>query len=118
MLSKFLKLFRKASVVVPGADQLSPGESRTIQLGEGLEGGKQILICRTADGEVSALDTQCPHEPGGRLMPGPLREGKNAVCPLHNFHFDAKTGRNMESMCKAVETYNIKEKNGEFHITL
>jgi len=117
MLSKIFKLFRKATVVVPGADKLAPGESKTVQLGDGLEGGKQLLICRTMDGKVSVLDTKCPHEPGGRLIPGPLFEGTKAVCPLHNLHFDAKTGKNDQSMCKAATVHKIKEVDGEFHIT-
>ncbi len=117
MLSKFLKLFRKATVVVPGADKLAKGEARTIQVGDGLAGGKQILLCRSPEGQVYALDTHCPHDEGGKLLAGPLFGGDKAVCPLHNFHFDVRTGKVDKGTCKAAITYNIKEKDGEFHIT-
>ncbi len=117
MLRKFFQLFRKATVVIPGADKLPAGEARTIQLGDGLVDGKQILICRSKDGQVYALDTHCPHDEGGKLLPGPLFEGDKAVCPLHNFHFAVSSGKVEKGTCKAATAYNIKEIDGEFHIT-
>ncbi|MCA9000913.1 MAG: Rieske 2Fe-2S domain-containing protein [Planctomycetes bacterium] len=118
MLSKFLKLFRKAVIVIPGADKLAEGEARTVQLGDGLKGGKKILICRAEGGAVYALDTHCPHDEGGELLPGPLFGGDKAVCPLHNYHFDVRTGKVVKGACKNAVTYKIKEVNGEFHLTI
>ena len=117
MLSKFLKLFRKATVVIPGADKLIAGEAKTVQIGDGLADGKKLLLCRSLDGKVYALDTHCPHDEGGELLPGPLFEGDKAVCPLHNFHFNVASGKVEKGTCKAATTYTIKEVNGEFHIT-
>jgi nitrite reductase/ring-hydroxylating ferredoxin subunit len=118
MLSKILKLFRKAVIVIPGADKLAEGEARTIQLGDGLKGGKQILICRPKGGGVYALDTHCPHDEGGKLLAGPLFGGDKAVCPLHNFHFNVRNGSVDKGTCKSAMTYKITEKNGEFHLTI
>ena len=56
-----------------------------------------------------------PHE-GGRISPGPLVEGKYAVCPLHNYKFDPKSGENVEHLCKAAKRYRVREENGDCEI--
>ena len=57
-------------------------------------GEKVGVLCRV-DGELHALDALCPHE-GGRIHDGPLAQGKYAVCPLHNYKFDPRTGEAVE----------------------
>ena len=118
MLRRLLRLFKKTSIVIPGAEQLEKGVGRTVQLGDGLQGGTQILICRTMDGEVHALDTECPHGEGGRLIAGPLASNKYAVCPLHNFQFDPKSGRVERGACRSARRFKITEVGGEFRITV
>ncbi len=117
MLRRILRLFKRATITIPGAADLSPGQSRTVQLGNAVD-GTQILICRMQDGSVHALDTECPHGEGGRLIAGPLAEGKYAVCPLHSFHFDPPTGRVERGACRSARRFKITEENGQFHITI
>ena len=118
MLRRFLQLFKKATIAIPGAADLGPGEGRTVQVGNLLEGGTQILICRLMDGSVHALDTDCPHAEGGRLMAGPLAEGKFAVCPLHAFQFDPRNGAVERGTCRAARTFRISEADGQFLIQI
>ena len=62
-----------------------------------------MILCRV-EGRLHALDALCPHE-GGRIVPGPLVEGKYALCPLHNYKFDPRTGKAVDVSCKAARTY-------------
>ena len=92
---------------MPGTERLAEGEARKVDLGDPLAGGRQILLCRV-EGRVHALDVVCPHE-GGRLVPGPLIEGRYAHCPLHGYRFDPGTGRAVGVACPAARTYRSRE---------
>jgi len=107
MIGRILKLFRGAPVLVPGTSALVEGEARKVDIGDPAAGGRQILLCRV-DGEVHALDSLCPHE-GGRISAGPLTDGRLAVCPLHSYRFDPKTGKAVGVSCKAARTYRTRE---------
>lgn len=117
MLKKLLGLFGKRPVIVPDAAKLVEGEARTIEIGDLGSDGRQVLLCRV-DGKVHALDTECPHGKGGRLVRGPLHEGRFAVCPLHNYKFDATTGRPREVVCSDAKTYTCVERNGRIEVHL
>ena len=117
MLGRILGLFGKGRPVrVPGADGLVEGEGRTVDVGDPHAGGTQVLVCRV-EGQVYALDTACPHQ-GGRIVKGPLADGKHAVCPLHNYRFDPKTGESVGVACKSARRYKVVEANGELEIFL
>ena len=118
MLRRLLRLFKKSKIIVPNASELEPGTARTVKLGEILDGGTEIAVIRTLDGQVYALNTECPHGQGGRLMPGPLVDGQHIECPMHNFHFDPKTGRVQRGTCASARRYPVTEVDGEFHITI
>lgn len=62
-----------------------PGAMRTVK-----EGGHQLVVGRTDDGEVFALDNRCPHE-GYPLAQGKL-EGRSLTCCWHNWKFDTTSG--------------------------
>lgn len=111
-----MKLFRRPSVVVPGSSGLAEGQARTVDVGDPFAGGKQIVLCRV-DGEVHALDATCPHE-GGRIAPGPLAEGRYAVCPLHGYRFDPRDGRAVGVVCKPARTYRARERDGSIELYL
>lgn len=116
-MAGFLKrLFGGKGIVIPGADKLEEGMARKVDIGDPLADGRQVLLCRTG-GKVYALDSECPHA-GGRLIPGPLVEGKYAVCPLHNYTFEPKSGAVVEGACKAAKTYRVKESGGELELFL
>jgi nitrite reductase/ring-hydroxylating ferredoxin subunit len=107
MLGRLFSLFRGRPLLVPGTDQLPEGESRKVDVGDIAAGGKQIILCRV-EGKVYALDSLCPHE-GGRIQPGPLARGCWAVCPLHNYGFDPRTGKARGDVCRDAQTYRTRE---------
>lgn len=114
MLGRILALFHSRPVTVPGAKGLVEGEGRKVDLGDPMAGGKQVLLCRV-DGKVHALDTLCPHE-GGRIVPGPLADGRHAVCPLHNYRFDPVTGKAVGVACASARTYRVEEHGDELKL--
>ncbi len=116
MFGRLSKLFGKRGVMVPGADKLLEGEARKVDIGDTLAGGTQILLSRV-EGKVYALDSACPHE-GGRIVPGPLTDGCQAVCPLHNYRFDVRDGKAVGVACRSARTYRVVEKNGELEVFL
>jgi nitrite reductase/ring-hydroxylating ferredoxin subunit len=111
VLGRLLDIFRGRPMRVTGTAKLPEGEARTVDVGDPLAGGRQVLLCRVG-GELFALDTLCPHE-GGRLSPGPLVEGRLATCPLHNYKFDPRTGRSVGAPCRAARTYRVRERDGD-----
>ena len=111
MFDRILGLFAGRPLVVRGTGLLAEGNARKIDVGDPLAGGKQVVLCRV-DGELFALDAVCPHE-GGRIADGPLLEGKYALCPLHNYKFDPKTGKAQGRMCKDAKRYRVREKDGD-----
>ena len=116
MIGRILNLFRRSSVVVPGTSALAEGEARKVDVGDPLADGKQILLCRI-DGVVHAIDSTCPHE-GGRIAAGPLTDGRLAVCPLHAYRFDPRTGKAVDVVCAPVKKYRAQEKDGQTEIWL
>lgn len=110
VLRRFFELFRGRAVTVPDSAKLAEGEARTVDIGDPLAGGKQIVLCRV-EGKVYALDSLCPHE-GGRIAPGPLVDARYAVCPLHSYRFDPKDGKAVGVSCRAATTHRVEERDG------
>ncbi|MEZ6015729.1 MAG: Rieske 2Fe-2S domain-containing protein [Planctomycetota bacterium] len=106
MLRRILALFRRQGVLVPDVSNLLEGEARKIDIGDVHAGGTRVILCRV-DGEVFALDSRCPHD-GGEITTGPLAEGKYAVCPLHRYRFDPKTGKAVDVLCRAARKYRVE----------
>ena len=116
VLGRLFKLLKGRTVTVPHADKLAEGEARTVDIGDPMAGGKQIVLCRV-EGKVYALDSLCPHE-GGRIAPGPLHDGRYAVCPLHAYRFDPKDGKAVGVACRPVKTYRVEERDGSFEVSV
>lgn len=116
MLRRLLDLFRSKGVLVGGASKLAEGTAKTVDLGDPLAGGTQVVLCRV-EGKVYALDARCPHD-GGRIIGGPLVDGKYAVCPLHNYHFDPKTGVAVRGACSKAKTYTVRESDDKVEVRL
>jgi nitrite reductase (NADH) small subunit len=68
-------------------DQLPALGARTLPV----QGGEEIAIFHTANGEVYALVNKCPHKAG------PLSQGivhdTTVTCPLHNWRISLVTGK-------------------------
>jgi len=114
MFKKLLRLIRGARVEVPGTDALQEGHARKVSIGNPLAGGLEVLLCRV-EGKIHAIETICPHE-GGYLVPGPLMGGKYAICPLHNYRFDPRTGKSIGAICPKVKVFKVIEKDGQAEI--
>ncbi|HEY0634871.1 MAG TPA: glutamate synthase-related protein [Gammaproteobacteria bacterium] len=65
-------------------------------------------------GAVYALQDRCPHREG-QLSRGKV-EGDDAVCPLHGWNFDLKTGISPYNPHDRVATYPVKVEQGEVWI--
>lgn len=111
MLGKLGNLFRGRPILISGTGKLPEGEARTIDVGDPMAGGCQVVLCRV-DGQLHALDSKCPHE-GGRIVGGPLAEGRYAVCPLHNYRFDPRNGKSVGVACRSAKTYKVQESGGD-----
>lgn len=109
MIGRFLGgLFRGRPTVIEGIGALEEGTSRSVEIGDTLAGtGVELILCRV-DGKVLALDARCPHE-GGRIIAGPLVEGRYAACPLHNYQFDPATGKARDVACRKARTFRVRE---------
>jgi nitrite reductase/ring-hydroxylating ferredoxin subunit len=115
MFKKLKGLFGRRPVVVPNAAGLLEGEAKTIEVGDMGSDGRQILLCRVG-GKIFGLDTLCPHAEGGRLSRGPLHEGRFAVCPMHSYKFDVKTGAPQDVNCGHARTVRCEEREGNIEV--
>lgn len=106
----FSALFKGRPIEVPNTAAIAEGEAKNLTLGDLGAGGRRVVLCRV-EGKLRALDSICPHE-GGRLSTGKLVEGKYAICPLHNYLFDPKSGAVVQGACRKATTYRIEEKDG------
>ena len=77
--------------------------------------GRQLCVARV-NGEVTAMDNECPHR-GGPLAEGMIEDGK-IVCPWHAWAFDRHTGEAAHSASAKVTVYQIKLDGDEVFIEL
>jgi nitrite reductase/ring-hydroxylating ferredoxin subunit len=114
MLGRLLGFLRGPSVTIQGVNKLPDGEAKKISIGDPLAGGTEIVLCRRG-GQLFALDVLCPHE-GGRIIGGPLVEGRYVTCPLHNYKFDPANGRAVGVACKSAKTYRVIERGDDCEV--
>lgn len=117
MFSKFFGAFGKKPALIKGTGKLAEGEAKRVSFGDPLAGGTEVMLCRVG-GRLHAVDRLCPHESGGRLVEGPLVEGKYVMCPLHGYKFDPANGRAVGVPCKNAKTYRVREVDGDTEIWL
>ncbi len=89
--------------------ELEPDRPKAVQVGD-----QEVLLVRLA-GRVCACGNKCTHY-GGPLANGALLDGEGAVlvCPWHNAHFDAATGRLLEGPAlDDLPAWEAKVENGE-----
>ena len=91
-------------------DQLPSLGARTLPV----QGGKEIAIFHTANGEVYALINECPHKQG------PLSEGivhdTTVTCPLHNWRISLIDGHALGDDEGCVPVIPVKIDNGRIFI--
>ena len=90
-------------------------KSSELKLGELLAvkvGNKQIVLARTADGKVFALQDRCSHA-DVKLSGGKL-DGVEIECPAHGAKFNCCSGKNLcMPAVTGVKSYTVKEVQGE-----
>lgn len=91
-------------------DQLPALGARTLPV----QGGEEIAIFRTANGDVYALINRCPHKAG------PLSQGivhdTTVTCPLHAWRISLVTGEALGDDKGCVPTIPVKIDNGRIFI--
>jgi 3-phenylpropionate/trans-cinnamate dioxygenase ferredoxin subunit len=92
-MPRFVEVAKKSQIPENGA------------VGIEVEGKHLALI--NLNGEIYAIDDDCPHE-GGPLSEGQII-GEEIECPWHTSHFNIKTGRvTMDPATKNVATYRVR----------
>jgi 3-phenylpropionate/trans-cinnamate dioxygenase ferredoxin subunit len=97
-----------------GADDLTEGELR------GLEVGERLVLLARLGGRVTAMDDSCNHA-GCLLSGGWILERKRAVvCPCHEYAFELGTGRNVTfpKLCADQRAFDVRVENGRVMIRL
>jgi len=101
-----------AGTRVLGADELSPGSIRAIDVA-----GRRLCIARTLDGDVLAVDDRCSHE--DEPLSGGWLDGDRIECPAHNAIFDLRSGEALAlPATEPVEAYEVEEYDGAIHVVV
>ncbi len=92
-------------IQVAPIDEISPGESRSVEVGEKLIGVFNV------DGRFYAIDGKCTHI-GASMVDGWL-DGKELTCPFHGARFDVTTGKVLSPPARCdVGTYPVHVQDG------
>lgn len=111
----------QVSVVVCAADELEPGGMVAGRLGS-----MPIVVIRTTDGELHALEDRCLHQGArlsrGRLLPAAegdavgshrMDDAREVVkCPWHGYQYDVRTGCAVFDRRIALRRVRVVERNG------
>lgn len=65
--------------------------------------GRKICLINK-NGRLLAVSDQCPHRKAS-LSQGKLNYFNEIICPLHEYRFDLKSGRETEERCDDLTTY-------------
>jgi len=93
-----------AAIKVLDLTALAPGAVELVTVN-----GDDVALFRRGD-EIFALGNQCPHQ-GGSLCDG-FVEGDIAICPLHGWEFDLRSGACMTVPGESVAFYAVTVKDG------
>ena len=89
-------------------DDIPDGRGRPVMLK-----GTDVAVMRAGD-RVFALGGTCPHR-GGQIADGTVVDGK-AVCPLHLWDFDLRTGISPFNPADTVPTYRARVVDGTVEV--
>lgn len=97
-----------ARVRVLSLGELPPGALILVSVN-----GDQAVLYRKQD-EILAIGNECPHE-GGSLCDGWV-EGEIAVCPLHGWEFDLRSGACMTVPGERVPRYQVSVEGDDVYV--
>ncbi len=90
--------------------QIAPGHARTMPV----QGGEEIAIFHTWEGQFYALVNKCPHK-HGPLSQG-IVHGTEVTCPLHSWKISLKTGEAQGDDKGCVPTIPIRVDAGRLYL--
>jgi nitrite reductase/ring-hydroxylating ferredoxin subunit len=93
-------------------------ESSALTEAQGLTvsvGGRDLALFRE-QGQVLAIDAECPHE-GAMLAEGEFKDGV-VICPWHRWTFNACTGCSIAPAGHDVRRYATREEGGKIFVAL
>jgi nitrite reductase/ring-hydroxylating ferredoxin subunit len=115
-------------VHVCATEDLSPGERRTVEVGQ------QEVGVFNVEGDYYAVANYCPHR-GGPLCegdvvpalvgewPGPGERTEHTVtgdpsitCPWHGWEFDLESGDHLGDDTLSVPTYDVVDDDGDLYV--
>jgi len=99
-MSEFVKVARK--------DEVPEDTGKRVEVN-----GREIALFKK-DGRVYAIDHVCPHA-GGPLAEGALNGGM-AMCPWHGWEFSITTGECAFNSAIRVETFSVREEDGDVYV--
>lgn len=100
-MSKPIKIFSSLSV----AEQALPiDKPKKLQLD-----GHSYLIVRTRMG-IFVSENLCPHSRAS-LNEGRTNSFNEIICPLHEYRFDLRSGRESTQRCADMKTFKIEVNN-------
>lgn len=94
------------------AQAIGEGELNSFPVGD-----RFVLVTRI-DGTLHAIDDVCNH--AGCLLSGGWLEGREVVCPCHEYRFDVTTGRNVTfpRLCGDQPVLPLRIEDGEVVVDL
>jgi 3-phenylpropionate/trans-cinnamate dioxygenase ferredoxin subunit len=106
-------------VVVAKSAELLVGAMRSVEVG-----AKRVVVFRSNNGSVSALEDRCSHAEV-RLSSGTFEPGEGpagvgeVVCPAHGARFNVCTGKHLcMPAVTGVKVYTVVERNGEIVLSV
>jgi len=79
--------------------------------------GREIVVCRTKDGGLYALDNVCTHA-HARMCEGRLR-GTRLICPLHGASFDVRDGRALAAPAsKPLVSHEVRVNGADIEVRM
>jgi nitrite reductase (NADH) small subunit len=90
--------------------QIAPGNARTLPV----QGGQEIAVFHTLDGQLYALVNMCPHK-AGPLSQG-IVHGTVVTCPLHNWNISLRTGEALGDDQGCVPTIPLRVDAGRIYL--
>jgi nitrite reductase (NADH) small subunit len=90
--------------------QIAAGNARTLPV----QGGQEIAVFHTLDGQLYALVNMCPHK-AGPLSQG-IVHGTVVTCPLHNWNISLRTGEALGDDQGCVPTIPLRVDAGRIYL--
>jgi 3-phenylpropionate/trans-cinnamate dioxygenase ferredoxin subunit len=75
----------------------------------------RVICVGTYKNEIFACTQKCPHA-GGELANGYIDTVGNIVCPLHNYKFNLKNGRNVSGEGYFLKTFSVEKREDGIYV--